>query len=116
MKPEIFLDEVNEGPNLLRLKRLRVNALQHVQHVLGSQKRKMMPALQPDINPVWHGEVLPQRAQLRSCSKRRRHQMLDDLRIESISGNSHARVPHDVTRDSAVPRISGADMHQREVA
>src|SRR5258708_37183023 len=47
--------------------------------------------------------------------------MLDDLCIEGISGNAHARVPHNVARDSVVSTNTvstntGADVNQREVA
>src|SRR5580692_11384387 len=102
MKPEIFLDEMNERGDLRWLQRLRVNPLEHVQHIFGSQKRQMMPALQPDINPVRNSESLAQRSQLRSRSQSQRHEMLDDLRVEGVSSNAHAGVAHDVAGDSPV--------------
>src|ERR1035441_7246116 len=85
VESQILFYEVNERPDFLWLKRLRVNAPEHVQDVFGSQKREMMPAFEPYINPAWNGQNLVQRTQLRSRLQGWRHEMPDNLRLEGLA-------------------------------
>ena len=111
MKPEVFFYEVNECRHLFRFQRLSVNPLQHFEHISRTQEREMMPTLELDVNPAWHGQNFAKRPQLRVGAQSWRNEVSDDLRIERISGQTKTCVTYDALRNSISSTNSRADMN-----